>query len=268
MGLSRHVAGAAALGVAVAATLVGAAASASQASTDSPSIAYVLSATGPVAINPVPKAVWPEGQPARRVALQSHENSLITATGLVAAADGTHSEATAADVRTMERHITAQVIKARCEGGRGVTTLTGARLGERAIEANPAPNTTIPVDLGKMGTASVTLNKQVRGADGRLNVTGMAVSLPLAEGQSQTVDVASVACGGAGGTGGSDSSSQHNDGNDHDSNGPGAHGDADDQGRGDHGVRPADVSEVVRRDKVEEAAPAPVPAEVDLPVAG
>ncbi|MFI0424860.1 choice-of-anchor P family protein [Spongiactinospora sp. 9N601] len=266
MGLSRHLVGAAALAIAAASTLVSAAASASQASTDSPSTAHVLSANGPVHINPIPKVESPQGQAARRVALGSHEDQLITATGLLATADESRSEASAAHIRTLEKRITADAIKSTCAGGEGVTTLAGARIGDRPIEANPAPNTTIPVDLGKAGTASVTLNKQVRGADGRLNVTGMAVTVPVSEGKSQTVDVASVACGGTGEDAGSIDQSADN--GDHGDQGAHEDGSAVDRAQEGDAIKPADVSDVVRRDKVEEAAPAPVPAEVDLPVAG
>ncbi|MCG5219888.1 choice-of-anchor P family protein [Streptosporangium sp. KLBMP 9127] len=260
MGLRRHVIGASALVLGASVALVGVA-STSQASTETPGSAFGLAADGPVAIKPVPAVVSPGGQLARRSLIEQPENAIIVAKALSVAADSQHSQASAADVRTLKDEISAGAISARCEGGQGVSRIANARVAGRPIESKPAPNTTVPVTLEKVGTASVTFNKQVRGADGRLAVTGMAITVPTPGGKTQTIDVAKAMCGTAdnGDTSSIDGGVDHGDIGSIDGDTRSTDGVVDD---GD------DISTAVRDDKVTKEAPAPVPAEVNLPVAG
>ncbi|GLW12894.1 hypothetical protein Misp01_80220 [Microtetraspora sp. NBRC 13810] len=285
MGLRKHVLATSALAVGAAVALIGVS-PASQADTEQPpGSAYGLSATGPVAIPPLPAVSSPNGAIARRSLFQEPTNGLITASGLLVQANSANSRASAADVATLDKAITAEAVTARCSNGRGTANLTHANIGGRTIDAAPAPNTVIPVTIEKYGTASVTLNKQFRRADGRLSVTAMEVSVPLPNGKSQRVDVASVTCGARGGvseTGGQEGG-QGGAGQGGAGQGGAGQGGAGQGGAGQDGAGQGDSGEVggvhgntdqgsddikTAVENVKEQAPAPLPSKVSLPVTG
>ncbi|GAA5073133.1 hypothetical protein HNP84_009262 [Thermocatellispora tengchongensis] len=266
MGIRRNLLAASALVVGAAAVLVGAATMSQAAADETPGVpgtAYGLSAEGPVRIQPIPAAVSRDGKTVHRSVLRP-KNPLVSASAMEVTTNGRNSQASAADVSTLQRQVAANAVSARCENGRGVSNLAGAVIGGRDIDANPAPNTTIPVTIERVGTASVTLNKQVRQADGRLAVTGLSIDMPMSNGKRQTIDVASVVCGTP-----TDASSTNEASGDME----GPLGDMDDSGRpretGDTITGPTrDVSTQVQQERVEKQAPAPIPAKVNLPVAG
>jgi hypothetical protein len=252
-------------------------ASTSQASTEEPGSAFGLAANGPVDIKPMPLVVSPGAETARKSLLEQPANSMIITKALSVASNDKQSEARAAEVRTVQEEISAGAISARCQDGRGVSQLTKAMVAGRQIESNPAPNTTVPVTIDKVGTATVTFNKQVRRADGRLAVTGMAVNVPLPEGKTQTIDVAKVTCApvygqssstdGEFGEGAIEGSGPVDGGTDAtDSTGTAI--DRATDGSAEAGPTDGDISAAVRENKITKPAPAPVPAEVNLPVAG
>jgi hypothetical protein len=124
---------------------------------------------------------------------------------------GVGSWASTADVRldllaTATGGVTADLVEAECaatqKGVMGKSELVGldlGRLGEVGVE--PAPNTTLDVDLLGVDVAEVVLNEQIRNADGSLTVNALHVRLiggaATSVGAGDLV-VSSVTCGPAG----------------------------------------------------------------------
>ncbi len=169
---------------------------ASHASTNATGSAFGVSATGPVAIPPTP-FVPPtsSSRPVRKSLAEVPANPLVRASVLSAAAWAGHGRASVADLKLARAGLTADLITAKCENGNGVSHLTKVVLNGRTLAVRPRPNSAVVVQLDKIGTATVTLNKQVRNPDGGLTVTAVEVSLPLGAGQTETVSIASVTCG-------------------------------------------------------------------------
>jgi hypothetical protein len=102
--------------------------------------------------------------------------------------------------------VTADLVEAECaatqKGVMGKSELVGldlGRLGEVGVE--PAPNTTLDVDLLGVDVAEVVLNEQVRNADGSLTVNALHVRLiggAAASVGAGDLVVSSVTCGPAG----------------------------------------------------------------------
>lgn len=100
---------------------------------------------------------------------------------------GVHSRASAADVRldllkTVTGGISAELVEAECaatqKGLTGKSKLVGLRLGRLGVvDSDPAPNTTVDVDLLGVDVAKVVLNEQVRNADGSLTVNALHLTL-------------------------------------------------------------------------------------------
>ena len=100
---------------------------------------------------------------------------------------GVGSRASTADVRldllsTATGGVSAQLVEAECaatqKGLTGKAKLVGldlGRLGE--VDAEPAPNTALDVDLLGVDVAEVVFNEQVRNADGSLTVNAVRVTL-------------------------------------------------------------------------------------------
>ncbi|MEV4253800.1 choice-of-anchor P family protein, partial [Spirillospora sp. NPDC049652] len=72
-------------------------------------------------------------------------------------------------------------------------TLVGARIAGKQLPVAPAPNTTVPVDLPKMGRVALVLNKQERTPNGT-RVTAMELTAPLAHLGPEVMRVSSVTC--------------------------------------------------------------------------
>ncbi|MQA93361.1 MAG: hypothetical protein GEV11_01540 [Streptosporangiales bacterium] len=68
-------------------------------------------------------------------------------------------------------------------------------LGKQRLAVTPTPNSTLTARVGTLGVAEVTLNKQVRNADGTLKVTAIEVKLPLGAGKTETISISSATCG-------------------------------------------------------------------------
>ncbi|WP_309114151.1 choice-of-anchor P family protein [Saccharothrix sp.] len=124
---------------------------------------------------------------------------------------GVHSRAVTADVRldllaSAAGPITAEVVEARCDatqkGVTGGSELVGLSLGKLGtVDAEPAPNTVVDVDLLGVDIAKLVFNEQIRNKDGSLTVN--AVHLTLIGGVlgalgSGDVVVSSATCGPAG----------------------------------------------------------------------
>ncbi|MBB5957522.1 hypothetical protein FHS29_004117 [Saccharothrix tamanrassetensis] len=124
---------------------------------------------------------------------------------------GVHSRASTADVRldllkAITGGVSAEVVEAECsatqKGVTGSAKLTGLDLGELGtVDADPAPGTTVDVDLGGVDIAKVVFNEQIRNADGSLTVN--AVHLTLIGGVLGSVGtgdlvLSSATCGPAG----------------------------------------------------------------------
>ncbi|MEV8442928.1 choice-of-anchor P family protein [Actinosynnema sp. NPDC051121] len=124
---------------------------------------------------------------------------------------GVGSWASTADVRldllaTATGGVSADLVEAECaatqKGVVGKSELVGldlGRLGEVGVE--PAPNTTLDVDLLGVDVAAVVLNEQVRNADGSLTVNALHVTLiggALGSAGAGDLVLSSVTCGPAG----------------------------------------------------------------------
>ncbi|PRY35228.1 hypothetical protein CLV43_114146 [Umezawaea tangerina] len=100
---------------------------------------------------------------------------------------GVYANASTADVRvdllkSVTGGITAAVVEADCQatqkGLSGKTKLVGADLGTLGVVgSDPAPNTTVDVELVGVDIAHVVFNEQVHNADGSLTVNAVHVEL-------------------------------------------------------------------------------------------
>ncbi|GAA2116470.1 choice-of-anchor P family protein [Actinomadura alba] len=157
--------------------------------------AYGISATGPVAIPPTPSVSSTAKQPTRKSLAELPANPLADASVLSVAAWAGHGRASVADLKLANAALSAKLIFAKCENRNGVTHLGKVVLNGQKLKVSPKPNSAITVSLANIGTASATLNKQVRNPDGGLTVTAIELSLPIGPGKTQTVSIASVTCG-------------------------------------------------------------------------
>lgn len=152
--------------------------------------AYGLAAGGLVNIPPMPSV----RAPAEESGVRLPANPVIRLGVLNVAAKPGHARADVLDLRLVKSALSAHLVTARCDNGRGSSDLVKASLAGHELAAHAAPNTRLSIPVRGVGTASVTLNKQVRGANRGLTVTALEVSLELATGQSLTVDVSSASC--------------------------------------------------------------------------
>jgi len=89
-----------------------------------------------------------------------------------------------------------KVLHTSATPGRSRASVVDLKVARAALSAHlvTAPNSTVAVPVAGLGTVSVVLNKQTRGADGSLTVTAIEVKLTLATGQAQAIDVSSATC--------------------------------------------------------------------------
>ncbi|MFI6325738.1 choice-of-anchor P family protein [Nonomuraea sp. NPDC050556] len=161
-----------------------------------PASAFGLAASGPVAIPALPSVTSADGGTSRLNLVTHSTEKLVKASVLKVVAKEGRARSSAAGVDALDSAITADAVAARCSRGAGSTKVAGMTVGGTAIDLTPAANTTVPLRVAGLGTASVTLNKQVRHADGSLTVTGLALAIPLGGGRSESINLASVTCGG------------------------------------------------------------------------
>lgn len=121
---------------------------------------------------------------------------------------GVHSRASAADVRldlleSATGGVSADLVEAGCaatqKGLTGTSKLVGLDLGRLGtVDADPAPDSTLDVDLLGVDIAKLVLNEQIRDDDGGLTVN--ALHLTLLGGSLGTGDLvlSSATCGPAG----------------------------------------------------------------------
>lgn len=160
--------------------------------------AFGVSASGLVNLPPLP-AVSSAAQPHDKSLAELPPNPLVQLKILHVSATPGRARASVADLKIAKAALSAHLITARCAGGHGSSQLVRASLAGHRLAVGAAPNSTVAVQVHGVGTVSVTLNKQVRDANGRLTVTAIALSLPIAPGTIQTVDISSATCGVAGG---------------------------------------------------------------------
>ncbi|WP_165966485.1 choice-of-anchor P family protein [Actinomadura sp. 7K507] len=159
--------------------------------------AYGLTASGPVAVPPVP-AVSSTTETVRKSLVREDRTKLVKASALDVSASSARARSSVTDLSVPAAKLLAGAVTARCDGGRGSAHLARAVIAGKRLDASPPPNTTVPVDVEGLGRASLVLNKQQRMSDGRLAVTAMELNLPL-PGKPATVRAASATCGKAGG---------------------------------------------------------------------
>ncbi|GGV16549.1 hypothetical protein GCM10010182_41790 [Actinomadura cremea] len=154
--------------------------------------AYGLNLTGPIDIAPVP-AVSSGGEQVERALLREKGTKFVQAEALDVRASAARARSQVARLSVPAADLLASAVAAKCDGGRGSAHLADARVAGRRLDVTPPPNTRIPVKIEGMGDATLTLNKQRRMPDGRMNVTAMELALPLTE--PTTLRVASATCG-------------------------------------------------------------------------
>ncbi|TWP52632.1 hypothetical protein FKR81_10020 [Lentzea tibetensis] len=124
---------------------------------------------------------------------------------------GVYSRASTADVRLdllskVTGKITAELVEAECEatqkGVTGKSKLAGVNLGKLGqVNADPAPNTKLDVQLLDIAIAEVIFNEQIKNKDGSLTVNAIHVKLLQGKlGSIGTGDLilSSATCGPAG----------------------------------------------------------------------
>lgn len=157
--------------------------------------AFGVAASGLVAIPQTP-AVSSTAQPDDKSLAELPPNPLVQLKVLHVTATPGHARASVVDLKVAQAQLSAHLITARCEGGKGSSHLVKASLAGHRLAVDATPNSTVTVPLQGLGTASVVLNKQVRNADGGLTVTAIELSLPLGPGKAQTVSISSATCSG------------------------------------------------------------------------
>ncbi|MEV5570731.1 choice-of-anchor P family protein [Spirillospora sp. NPDC052269] len=158
--------------------------------------AFGLALSGPVPLAPKPAVASAKGVQ-RASMLNEQRAKIVRAGALDVAASPERSQARVAQLRVPDLRLAADTVRARCTGGTGASDLVGATIDGKRLPVAPAPNTTIPVDLPKLGRVALTLNKQERTPNGT-RVTAMELTAPLAHLGPENVRVSSVTCKGAG----------------------------------------------------------------------
>jgi hypothetical protein len=155
--------------------------------------AYGLTVAGPLEVPPVPAVSSRSGTVTKHL-LREDNTKLVTASALDVSASADRARSSVAQAAVPSADLAASAVSAECDGGRGAAHLARAVVAGRHLDSSPPPNTTIPVDVEGVGRTSLTLNKQQRMSDGRLNVTAMELRLPI-PGKASTVRIASATCG-------------------------------------------------------------------------
>ncbi|MFF5262186.1 choice-of-anchor P family protein [Actinomadura viridis] len=156
--------------------------------------AYGLALMGPVSLPPVP-AVSSGGREVRKDLARANEPRLLTAAVTDVGAASRRADSTVTKLRVPVARLSADVLSARCDAGRGSARLVNVDVAGKRLLSAPPPNTTIPIEIPGAGKASLTLNRQRRLPDGRLSVTALEATLPLGALGSQTLKAASATCG-------------------------------------------------------------------------
>jgi hypothetical protein len=181
-----------------------AAAAPASATSDGTGSAFGISATGLVNIPQTPM-VTSSAQPTHKSLAELPNNPLVQLSILRAQATPGHSEASVVDLKiakvvpstklavSPQAVLSAKIITARCDGNAGSSKLVDVQLAGHSIQAGASPNSTITVPVQGLGGVQVTINKQVRNADGSLTVTALELAVQ-ALGKSQTIDISSATC--------------------------------------------------------------------------
>lgn len=180
------------VGVACAGALVAAPAAAAPARTAGHSSATALAATGPIAV-PAVSPVTFAGRTADHSLLKLPANKLVSAKVLHSTAKSGSARASVADLAVKKLQLSAHAVTAKCSHGKGHVDLVSVRLGKKKLAVSPAPNSAVRADLNGLGTATVTLNKQTRGADGSLRVTAIEARVPLGK-KTETITISTANC--------------------------------------------------------------------------
>ncbi|MFI0444066.1 choice-of-anchor P family protein [Actinomadura sp. 6N118] len=163
--------------------------------TTTPSQAFAVSASGPVAVPATPSVTSSGPSTVSRSVAELPANPVLQARVLNAAAGKAHARASVVDLKVPRAHLTASLVTAKCVKGQGRSQLVKVQLNGTTIKAAARPNSGVSVNLDALGTASLVLNKQTRTPDGRLNVTAIELTLPLGPGKTETISIASATCG-------------------------------------------------------------------------
>lgn len=122
-------------------------------------------------------------------------NKLINAAIVHSAARPGRARSSVADLVAHKLQLRASTITATCTRGAGAAHLASAVLGNHHLAVTPSRNATLTVPLSNLGTAQVTLNKQVRNSDGSLTVTAIQITVKkLLGGKTETLNLASTTC--------------------------------------------------------------------------
>ncbi|MFL6052772.1 MAG: choice-of-anchor P family protein [Actinoallomurus sp.] len=156
--------------------------------------AYGLAAEGLVAIPQTPAVT----ATADKSLFELPANPLIDVKVLHVTAKPAYARASVTDLRVAKAALTAHLVTAKCDNGTATSHLVKASLAGHRLAVDAAPNSAITIPVQGLGTASVTLNKQTRNADGSLTVTAIEATLPLGAGRTQTLSVSSATCNGSG----------------------------------------------------------------------
>ncbi|RKS79722.1 hypothetical protein BZB76_1200 [Actinomadura pelletieri DSM 43383] len=160
---------------------------------DAEGSAYGLTVAGPLDVPPVPAVSSRSGDVSKHL-VREDLTDLVDASALDVSAAADRARSTVARVAVPSAKLRAEAVTAECKGGEGHVSLARASLAGRSLDVSPPPNTTVPVDVPVVGRGSLTLNKQQRRADGRLDVTAVELRLPI-PGDAATIRIASATCG-------------------------------------------------------------------------
>jgi hypothetical protein len=122
-------------------------------------------------------------------------NPVLTAKILHVLADANKGTARAsvADLNLGEGKLLASLVTASCSPGGGGTTLADAIIAGHALPVAPPPNFTVALPPGAGHIVAITLNKQVKNAQGGLSVTAIEVRL-LSGSLEKTIDISTANC--------------------------------------------------------------------------
>jgi hypothetical protein len=122
-------------------------------------------------------------------------NPVLTAKILHVLADANQGTARAsvADLNLGEGKLLASLVTASCSPGGGGATLADAIIAGHALPVAPPPNFTVALPPGAGHIVAITLNKQVKNAQGGLSVTAIEVRL-LSGSLEKTIDISTANC--------------------------------------------------------------------------